>query len=124
VAAQRTRGRDFPCHPKLEELLSTFDPAIGPFQLEMFRRNARDLRKWLCGPEAIGDVPRGTGLRGIILPRGWELLLFYRAPPGPREPGKVTAFFRVPWREEGSQEEPAAEPTLESQDQLPAEALP
>src|SRR5437660_11173511 len=95
VAAERTRGRHFPYDPKLEELLRTFDPAIGFFQVEMFRRNARDLRKWLCGPEAIGDAPQfGRGLGSIELPRGWELLLYYWEPPGFRQPAKVTSFFR------------------------------
>jgi hypothetical protein len=121
AAAERTRGRHFPYHPTLEELLRTFDPAIGPFRVNMFRRNARDLRKWLYGPDAIGDAPRGSGLGIIALPRGWELVLVYEEPPGPREAGKVIALFRPPAEEEGSQEAP---PCAEAEPAIDAERTP
>jgi hypothetical protein len=123
AAAENTRGPHFPYYYKLEKLLSSFDPAIGPFQVEMFRRNARDLRKWLCGPEAIGDAPPGAGLRVIKLPKGWELWLAYEEPPGFREPGKVTALFRPP-KEEGAPEErscSAEEPTIDAEGKPQAE---
>jgi hypothetical protein len=122
AAAEKVRGRHFPYHYKLEKLLKTFDPAIGPFEMEMFRRNARDLRKWLEGPYAIGDAP-GVGLRIIELPGGWELRLGYFPRRGLRDLGKVLAVFRPPVREGGSQPEPsgsAAEPAIAAEGE-PAE---
>jgi hypothetical protein len=120
IAVEQTRGRHFPDDYKLERLLRTFDPAIGFFQVEMFRRNARDLRKWLT-PFDFAAPPDG-GLVSIELPRGWELLLYYKEPGGPGIAGKVTAFFRPP-KEGASQDEPsgsAAEPAIAAEGE-PAE---
>src|SRR5262249_33184622 len=42
------RPYHFPKHPKLDRLIASgFDPAIGPFDIPMYRRNARDLPKRL-----------------------------------------------------------------------------
>ena len=123
IAVEKTRGRHFPQHYKLEALLRAFDPAIGPFRMEMFRRNARDLRKWLQGPEAVRDVPLGAGLRIIELPRGWELRLGYLMPPNPPQPGKVIAVFVPPPKEEEAPEEPAVNPTINTRSE-PAEEAP
>jgi hypothetical protein len=123
AVAEKVRGRYFPHHYNLEKLLRDFDPAIGPFQVEMYRREARDLRKWLT-PYDIG-VPTGGGLVSIELPRGWDLLLYYKEPGGPGVAGKVTAFFRPP-KENGPQEEPscsATEPLVDAVGE-PAEKAP
>jgi hypothetical protein len=123
IAVEQTRGRHFPDDYKLERLLRTFDPAIGFFQVEMFRRNARDLRKWLTPFDFA--APSDGGLCSIELPRGWELILYYHAPGCPGVAGKVTAFFRPP-KEGGSQEEPSgsgAEPVIAVGDE-PAEGAP
>jgi hypothetical protein len=123
VATKRTRGRHFPDCWKLEKLLQTFDPAIGAFEIEMFRRNARDLRKWLEGPSAFYDVPPGQGLYSIELPQGWELILYYHDPGPIGVAAKVTAYFRPP-KEEGSQEAPsgsATEPAIAARGELAEE---
>jgi hypothetical protein len=88
----------FPQDPKLDRLLdSYFDPEIGYFRLPMFRRNARDLRKGLFGPEGLRDVPKGKGVRGFDLPNGWTLLLTYgERPNGWRKAGDVVAEFIPP----------------------------
>jgi hypothetical protein len=122
IMVEKVRGRHFPYHYKLEELLRTFDPAIGPFRMEMFRRNARDLRKWLEGPQAVRDAP-GAGLRIIELPRGWELRLGYLTPPNPFQAGKVIAVFVPPPKEEEAPENPAAKLTIDTQAE-PAEEAP
>jgi hypothetical protein len=122
TATERPRGRHFPRHPKLTELLRTFDPAIGPFRMEISRRNARDLRKWFQGPEAAHDEPLSAGLRFIKLPQGWELRLGYLTPPNPPQPGKVIAVFRPPREEEAAPKEPTAEAPIDSVE--PAEKAP
>jgi hypothetical protein len=105
--AEKTRGRHFPYHPKLERLVSSgFDPAIRPLEMEMFRRNARDLRRWLV-PADIRSAPSGSGVCSVRLPRGWELLLYYDEPGGPGVAGKVTAVFRPP-EQEASPGQPTA----------------
>ena len=123
-AAAPSRGRHFPFHYKLEKLLRDFDPAIGPFQVEMYRREARDLRKLLTPHDTA--VPTGGGLVSIEMLRGWELLLYYKEPGGPGVAGKVTAFFRPP-KEGASQEEapgssaaPAVAPEGEPVEETPA----
>jgi hypothetical protein len=47
----------------------------------MFRRNARDLRKGLFGPEGTRDVPKGRGERRFGLPKGWNVRLTYHEAP-------------------------------------------
>ena len=90
----------FPDDPELDRLLdSDFDPRLGYFELEMFRRNARDLLKGLFGPEGVKDVPKGKGVRRFDLPNGWTLRLRYRHRPGDfRKPGYVDAEFIPPKR--------------------------
>jgi hypothetical protein len=110
----------------LDALLTTFDPAIGPFNIRMFRRNARDLRKWLEGPSAVYDVPPGLGLLRCELPRGWEVIYYYHDPGPEGLAAEVTAFFRQTPREKRSQEDPgcsAAEPLIDTEGE-PAEAAP
>jgi hypothetical protein len=108
AVAAPTRGRHFPFDYKLEQLLRDFDPAIGPFQVDMYRREARDLRKLLTPFNAT--VPADGGLVSIDLPRGWDLLLYYKEPGGPGIAGKVTAFFRPLRQEEAQAEEPSGSP--------------
>jgi hypothetical protein len=91
------RPPHFPEDPKLDRLLDNYDPKIGYFELPMFRRNARDLRKGLFGPHGLRDVPKGEGVRKFDLPNGWTLLLTYDGPPnGWNEPGNVVAEFIPP----------------------------
>ena len=76
------RPRFFPDDPWLARLLDrSYDPALGPLNLRMKRRHARDLRKGLFGPEGGRNVPdRETG--GVMefdLPKGWTLRLTYHA---------------------------------------------
>ena len=118
-AAVRTRGRHFPEDYRLNWLLRTFDPEIGPFKIEVFRRNARDLRKWLEGPSAFFDVPPDEGRRRVELPRGWEVIYCYHT-ACELEAARVTAHFRPP-KGEASQEEPcplAAEPVGDAEGTL------
>jgi hypothetical protein len=85
------RPLHFPQDPELDRLLaSNFDPGLDYFELRMFRRNARDLRKGLFGSKGLRDVPKGEGVRQYDLPNGWILRLAYcERPPGWREAGDV-----------------------------------
>ena len=82
------RRYHLPYHAKLERLLRSFDPEIGPFELSMERRHARDLRIWLFGPTGSRVVPKRRyledydGRMEFDLPNGW-LLRFDYAPPAP-----------------------------------------
>ena len=102
-ARETARPQHFPKHPTLERLLATFDPEIGYFRLAMKRRNARDLRKWLFGPQGVRDVPSGHGVRTFELPNGWMLRLTYHETSGNfREPGYVDAEFIPPGEASGA----------------------
>jgi hypothetical protein len=92
------RPPHFPQDPKLDRLLaSNFDPRLDYFELRMFRRVARDLRKGLFGPKGLRDVPRGEGVRRFDLANGWTLSLTYGERPDDwREAGDVVAEFITP----------------------------
>jgi len=82
--------------PRLERLVASYDPAIGPFALSMKRRNARDLRKGIFGPEGGRNVPgRYGGEMEFPLPRGWTLRLTYHETFG-IQAGDVDAEFIPP----------------------------
>jgi hypothetical protein len=91
--------------PRLDRLLaSNYDRGCDGFNLSLWRREARDLRKGLFGPRGSRVVPKSSGNRdkhdgvmGFNLPNGWRLRLSYE--PGPmsrRKPGKVAAEFIPP----------------------------
>jgi len=92
------RPLHFPQDPKLDSLLaSNFDPRLDYFELRMFRRNARDLRKGIFGPKGLRDVPKDEGVRRFDLPNGWTLWLTYGERPDDwREAGDVVAKFVPP----------------------------
>src|SRR5215469_16595672 len=97
------RPRWFPEDTTLDRLLnSNYDPAVGPFELLLWRREARDLRKGIFGPKGskvvptfTGDLDEYDGVMEFILPRGWLLRLTYEPPPW-RQAGSVKAEF-IPW---------------------------
>jgi hypothetical protein len=73
---------NFPQDERLHRLLAAdFDPRLGYFEVPMFRRNARDLRKGLFGPKGLRDVPKDKGVRTFDLPNGWTLRLSYGERP-------------------------------------------
>jgi hypothetical protein len=81
----------------LDRLLDNYDPDVGYFELGLWRREARNLRKGLFGPKGLRDVPQGEGVRTFDLPRGWTLRLTYDVPPDDlTEPGNVVAEFIAP----------------------------
>jgi hypothetical protein len=72
------RPPNFPYDERLERLLLTYNPDIGYFELQLKRRNARDLRKELFGPKGLRDVPDRYGdVMTFRLPNGWRLRLTY-----------------------------------------------
>lgn len=87
------RPYHFPKHPKLDRLIASgFDPAIGPFDIPMYRRNARDLRKGLFGPAGLREVPGDKGGEmTFVLPNGWTLRLLYDRRGYGIEAGEVLA---------------------------------
>ena len=91
------RPRHFLEDPRLDRLLDNYDPDVGYFELGLWRREARNLRKGLFGPKGLRDVPQGEGVRTFDLPRGWTLRLTYDVPPDDlTEPGNVVAEFIPP----------------------------
>jgi hypothetical protein len=88
----------FPRHPKLDRLLTNYDPEIGYFKVPMKRRNARALRSSLFGTIGLRkDTPSGYGVRVYPLPSGWTLrLTYYDQPFGWSEAGDVDAEFIPP----------------------------
>ncbi len=90
------RPAHFPDDPRLERLVDNYDCAIGSFKLSMKRRNARDLRKGIFGPEGGRNVPdRDGGEMEFPLPEGWTLRLTYHETFGVQA-GKVDAEFIPP----------------------------
>jgi hypothetical protein len=72
----------------LELLIATcFGAKIDSFTMLLYRREVRDLRKWLFGAVGSRVVPtnefgrRCAGKMRFDLPGGWCLRLFYLAPP-------------------------------------------
>ena len=92
------RPRQFPEDPRLDRLLdSNYARWVGYFELRLWRREARDLRKGLFGPKGVRDVPQGEGVRTFDLPKGWTLRLMYDVPPTDwGKPGNVVAEFIPP----------------------------
>ena len=92
------RPAHFPRDRKLNQLLaSNFNPRLHSFELRMFRRNARDLRKGLFGPRGLRNVPKGEGVRRLDLPHGWTLRLTYgERPQAWRNAGDVVVEFISP----------------------------
>jgi hypothetical protein len=63
------RPSHFPQDPKLDWLLaSNFDPRLDYFELRMFRRNARDLRKGLFGPKGSATCQGAKACEGSSSP--------------------------------------------------------
>jgi hypothetical protein len=71
------RPPNFPYNQKLERLLLTYDPEIGYLELEMKRRHARALRRWLFGPNGVNIVPSDYGVMKFNLSKGWTLRLTF-----------------------------------------------
>jgi hypothetical protein len=97
------RPAHFPQDDRLERLMKGYDPAIGPFTLPLWRREARDLRKGFFGPkgsrkvpEFSGDLDDYDGVMEFHLPRGWRLRLTYDPPPARIRAGNVVAEFIPP----------------------------
>jgi hypothetical protein len=122
------RPDHFPQHWKLERLLKSYDPEIGYFELTMWRRQARDLRKWLFGPKGSRIVPEFDGnlnhydaVMEFDLPRGWTLRLTYGAPSWEIEAGEVDAEFIPPISEESPGQYQREEVRLNAEGKPPAE---
>lgn len=76
IEAKRTeRPAHFPDSPKLEQLLASYAPEIGSFDVQMKRRNARALRKFLFGPKGLKNVPEDGSVLELPLSKGWRLRL-------------------------------------------------
>jgi hypothetical protein len=94
-----SRPAHFPKNEKLDRLIAEhFDPSVGPFAVERYRRHARDLRRALFGPVGSRDVPDHKG--GMLewrLPQGWTLRLTYeRCGDGFEDAGEALAQFIPP----------------------------
>jgi hypothetical protein len=91
------RPRFFPSDPDLNRLLDGFSPRVGQFELQLRRREARDLRKGLFGPKGTRNLPKACGMQTFDLPNGWTVRLTYREKQAFRgEPGDVVAEFIPP----------------------------
>src|SRR5262249_8789170 len=75
------RPRFFPDDPRVGWLVDGTDyPKAAYRTVRIKRRQARDLRKGLFGPEGSSNVPdRYGGVMAFKLPKGWTLRLSYYA---------------------------------------------
>jgi hypothetical protein len=99
------RPRHFPEDPRLDRLLANnYDRELNGFELSLWRREARDLRRGLFGSKGSRVVPKFSsdrdkcdGQMDFDLPNGWRLRLTYEPrPTSRRKPGKVEAEFIPP----------------------------
>lgn len=76
---QHQKSGNFPRHPQLTGLLAYLrggdGPPTEPFSFLLFRRQARELRRYLFGPEGLNQVADAGDSMTFDLGKGWTLCL-------------------------------------------------